>query len=166
MYRLIYNELSLIIDPPPSELKIEIIANVLCEIPSENLEHFNMTDLRDIIQSCGNMDIPDDYDERVKKFFSRECPICFGSYTNSYMQEMFLCTHKCCLECVKNHYRNAVAEISDLESLNKLTCFEEAHPITEDTKMNFFTFLGTKVDKYFFLFLQIKSFDLDESMVY
>jgi hypothetical protein len=67
------------------------------------------------------------------------------------MQEMFLCTHTCCLDCAKDYYRGVIKEIKDPESLKKLTCFQELHEISDDVKMNFFNFLGTKVISIFLL---------------
>lgn len=164
---MIFSELSLIIGPQ-SSLKIEILANVLCALPYDNFEHLNMIDLRDIVLSCDDRAIPENFEERVKKALSKDCAICGSSYPNSYMQEMFLCSHLCCLDCVKQYYRSVVSQISDVKSLNRLTCFQESHPITEDVRLNFFNYLGTKVNEQSPVRRErvLKMMDLDEPMVY
>lgn len=146
MYRLIFNELSSIIGPQ-SILKIEILSDVLCTIPLDNLEQLNISDIRDIIRSCDDRYIFENFDELVTKRLSRECQICTGEYPNSYMQEMFLCNDACCLDCVKNYYRGVIADITDVKSLNRLTCIINPVEITEEVKLNFFNWLGTKVKK-------------------
>jgi hypothetical protein len=144
MYRLIYTELSRIVQGL-SAVKIELLAYALCEVPFDSLEHLNVVDIRDILNSCSNTQIREDFQENAVKLLSLECPICGGSYPRSRMETMFLCGHMCCLTCIKEYYRNTIKEIRDSRALNKLTCFEEAHEISEDVKLNFFQHLGTQV---------------------
>ena len=144
MYRLIFSELSRIIGPQ-SVLKIEVLANAICQAPVDSIEQLGMADVRDIILSCDDTRIADDFLENTMKFLASECPTCMSSYPRSRMETMFLCTHQCCTDCVKMYYRTAIAQIQDSASLNKLTCFIEAHQIDEDVKLNFFNYLGTKV---------------------
>jgi hypothetical protein len=150
MYRLIFSELSKVIGPQ-SELKMEILANGLCEAPADSIQRLNMVDIRDIVLSCGDRAIPDNFRDTVMKFLSTECPICTEFYPRSRMEEMFLCRCTCCLDCVKDYYRGVIKEIKDPESLKRLTCFQELHEISDDVKMNFFNFLGTKVISIFLL---------------
>jgi hypothetical protein len=144
MFRLVFSELSKIIGQQ-SELKIEILANVLCEVPVDSIQHLNMVDLRDTVLSCNDRNIPDNFRDHAMKFFATDCPICYNSFPGSRMEEMFLCTHRCCLDCVKGYYRGAIKEIKDVRSLKRLTCCVEPLDISDDVKMNFFNFLGTKV---------------------
>lgn len=144
MFRLLYTELSRIIRDL-SALKIELLAYALCETPLESFEHLSIIDIRDIVNSCGNREIRDDFQEKARQLLAIECPMCFGSYPRSRMESMFLCNHSCCVDCAKNYYRGAVKDIGDSTSLNKLTCFCEHLPITDDVRWNFFQFLGAKV---------------------
>lgn len=75
-----------------------------------------------------------------------DCVICGGSYPRRCMEKMFLCDHTCCIECIKGYYRVTVAEIRDPSSLQRLTCCMEPVPILEDVKLEFFQYLGTKVN--------------------
>ncbi len=144
MFRLVFSELSKIIGQQ-SELKIEILANVLCEVPADSIQHLNMVDIRDIVLSCADTRIHDNFRDHAIKFLATDCPICGEYFPRSRMEEMFLCRHTCCLDCVKRYYRGVIKEIKDVQSLKKLTCFEETLDISDDVKMNFFNFLGTKV---------------------
>lgn len=145
MYRLIYSELSRIVGPQ-SYIKIEILANALCEVPRDSLEHLTMSDIRDILRSCKDTEIREDFRDNVVRSLSMECLACSGSYPRSHMERMFLCDHTCCLDCIKIYYRTTIAEIRDPESLKKLTCCMEPHEISDDVKLNFFQYLGTKVN--------------------
>jgi hypothetical protein len=144
MYRLIYSELLSIVGPQ-SMLKIEILAYALCEVSSESLGYLNMADIRDILRSCKDTEIDENFRDNVIKSLSADCPICGDSYPRSHMEKMFLCDHTCCLNCVKRYYRGTVKEIRDLKSLKKLTCFMEEHEISDEVKLNFFQWLETKV---------------------
>jgi len=149
MYRLIYSELSRIVGPQ-SYIKIEILADALCEVPPDSLEHLTMSDIRDILRSCKDTEIHEDFRQDVIKCLSQECQICFGSFPRSHMERMFLCDHTYCLDCTKMYYRSTVKEIRDPKSLRKLTCVMEEHEILEEVKLNFFQYLGTKVSYHSF----------------
>ena len=144
MFRVIFSELSHIIGPQ-SVLKIEILANALCEAPEESINELGMVDIRDIVLSCDDTRIPDNFQQSTFKALAIECPLCAMPYPRSRMEEMFLCRHICCVDCIKGYYRNAIATIRDSGSLKKLTCFTEEIEINDDVKLNFFNFLGTKV---------------------
>jgi len=141
---MIYSELSRIVGRQ-SMLKIEILAYALCEVPSENLEYLNMSDIRDILRSCKDTEIREDFRDYVVKSLSMECPICTSSFPRSHMEKMFLCDHTCCLDCIKIYYRSTVKEIGDPKALKRLTCFIEQHDILDEVKLNFFQYLGAKV---------------------
>lgn len=144
MFRVIFSELSQIIGPQ-SVLKIEILANALCEAPEESIKELSMVDIRDIVLSCDDTRIPDNFEQNTSKALALDCPVCAMPFPRSRMEEMFLCRHICCVNCIKEYYRNAIATIQDSGSLKKLTCFTEEIEITDEVKMNFFNFLGTKV---------------------
>ncbi|UJR09583.1 hypothetical protein I4U23_013818 [Adineta vaga] len=147
MFRLIYNELCRI-SRNLSPVKIELIAYALYKVSLESLEHLNIIDIRDIIKSCDDREIRDDFQDSVMKLLSLECPICSGLYPRSQMETMFLCDHQCCLSCIKQYYRDTIKAIRNPESLNKLTCFQE-HILDDDVRLNFFQYLGTKLNQWF-----------------
>ena len=147
MHRLIYSELSRIVREL-SSLKIELLAYALCKVSLESLEYLNVVDIRDIINSTSNTQIREDFQDNTIKSLSLECPICGGSYPRSRMETMFLCNHMCCLTCVKEYYRNTIKEIRDSRALQKLTCFDGGHEISDDVKLNFFQYLGAKVSDF------------------
>jgi hypothetical protein len=126
MYRLLYSELSRIIGRQLS-VKIEMLASMLCELSLESIENL------------------DNFRTHAMNSLSIVCSICTISFPRSQMETMFLCEHICCLICIKNYYRNNIIQIGDYQSLNRLTCFQEAHQITNETKMNFFIHLESKV---------------------
>jgi hypothetical protein len=74
-----------------------------------------------------------------------ECLICACEYSRSRMETMFLCDHTCCLDCIKVYYEIAIKEITNAESLKRLTCFVEAHELSDDLEWGFFQYLETKV---------------------
>jgi hypothetical protein len=150
MHRLIFSELSKIVGPQ-STFKIEALANALCEVSPSNLKYLKVADIRDILRSCSDTRIPDNFGDNLMRSLSMECPICSGSYPRSFMEEMYLCSHTCCLDCVKQYYRNAIKGIKDPKSLNRLTCFQEEHEITDEIKLNFFQHIGTKVSYFSFV---------------
>ncbi|CAF4267887.1 unnamed protein product, partial [Adineta steineri] len=148
MFRLIYSELSYIIRNL-STLKVELLAYALCKVSSETLQHLTMVDIRDIIKSCDNTHIREDFQDNAIKSLSLECIVCGDTFPRSRMESMFLCDHICCLTCTKQYYRITIKEITDRQALNRLTCVLEAHPLAEDNTKFFFQFLGTKLNQWF-----------------
>ena len=140
MYRLLFSELSRIF-VPQSPVKIECVARALCTVPMDMLEYLHISDLKNILLSDG-----DNYETIVSKFLAVECPICSDSFPLSRIENMFLCEHVCCVDCIKRHYRVAIDAIQDPRSLATLTCYEN-HPLPEDLdeRMNFFSCLQIKV---------------------
>lgn len=147
---MLFSELSRIVDFK-SSLKIEILSYVLCEVDADSLEYITMSDIRDILRSCKDTEIPENYRDNVFKYLSVECPMCGGTFPRSHIEKMFLCEHICCLDCTKIYYRMVVKEIRDADSLKRLTCCSEAHDIPDDVKMHFFPYLGTKVHFHSFI---------------
>lgn len=150
MFRVIFSELSQIIGPQ-SVLKIEILANAICEAPAESINELGMIDIRDIVLSCDDTRIPENFQPNTFKALAIECPMCAMPFPRSRMEEMFLCRHICCVDCIKQYYRHTIAKIQDSGSLKKLTCFMEEIDINDDVKLNFFNYLGTKVIHLLFL---------------
>jgi hypothetical protein len=144
MYRLLYSELSRIIGRQLS-VKIEMLASMLCELSLESIENLDIVTIRDILRSSGDLQLHDNFRTHAMNSLSIVCSICTISFPRSQMETMFLCEHICCLICIKNYYRNNIIQIGDYQSLNRLTCFQEAHQITNETKMNFFIHLESKV---------------------
>ena len=144
MYRLIYTELSKIVGRQ-SPLKIELLAYALCKVPSNTLQYLNMADIKDIIRSCPDTQIHDSFQDYAIRSLSTDCPICSESFPRSRMETMFLCDHMCCVTCAKDYYRLTIKQIRDSGALKKLTCFQEELEISEETKLNFFQYLGSKV---------------------
>lgn len=140
MHRLLYSELSCVIDRQ-LPVKIETLASILCELPLESIENLDIASIKDILR----LQFDDTFRERVKNILSLVCPICAVYFPRSQMETMYLCDHMCCLDCIKTYYRNNINKIGDCQSLNRLTCFHVAHPITEEGKMDFFIYLGAKV---------------------
>lgn len=125
------------------EIKIETIAGIFCNLPMDDLENLDVATIR----SLCSREFDGYFIDNANKLFSNMCPICGGSFPRSQMETMYLCSHMCCLECLKNYYRNNICRITDARSLNQLTCFQEAHDITTDTKLDFFQYLGSKVSE-------------------
>ena len=144
MHRLLYSELSCIIGRQ-LPVTMETLALILCELPLESIENLDIATIKDILRSSGASQFHDNFRVHAMNTLALECPICAVYFPRSQMETMYLCDHKCCLECTKNYYRNNINKIGDSQSLNRLTCFQEAHPITEETKMDFFIYLGAKV---------------------
>jgi hypothetical protein len=144
MYRLIYTELSKVVGRQ-SALKIEFLAYAICKVSPDSLQHLNMVDIKDILRSTGDTQIREDFQENAIKTLSMECPICMESFPRSRMEIMFLCNHTCCLNCAKDYYRRTIKEIRDSAALKKLTCFQEEHEISEEIRLNFFQYIGSKV---------------------
>ena len=142
MCRLLYSELFHRIGPQ-STVKIETLASILCESSAETIENLDLATIKNIL--CSSSDFHDGFGSHAMSFLSMTCPICTGSYPRTQMETMFLCDHKCCLGCVKQYYRSTIHEITDSNSLNRLTCFQEAHEITAETKLDFFIHLDSKV---------------------
>jgi hypothetical protein len=61
------------------------------------------------------------------------------------MERMFLCRHALCIGCTKRFYRASIKEITNAESLKRLTCFVDNHELSDDIKWDFFQYLETKV---------------------
>ena len=139
MYRLLFSELSQRIDRQ-LDIKIEMIARILCELPMDNL------DVPTIRALC-TLPLDGYFVENAKQLFSNVCPICSDTFPRSQMETMFLCGHMCCLDCLKGYYRSIIPAIQDRRSLNQLTCFQEAHEITAENKLYFFQSLESKVSK-------------------
>lgn len=146
MFRLLDSELSPIVNNLFPVL-IEMLASALCRVPLESLEHLNITDIRDIVKSCNNGNIPNNFEDDTVKLLSLECPICACLFPRSCMEVMYLCNHMCCSECIKTYYRTTITTIESSDCLKRLACFDEPHEISEDVKLNFFQHLGTKVRK-------------------
>ncbi|CAF0811038.1 unnamed protein product [Rotaria sp. Silwood1] len=148
MYRLLYSELSKVIGRQVP-VKIETIASVLCELDMEPIENLDIAAIKNILCSSNDSEFSDNFRTNAIALLSMACPLCFTSFPRSQMETMFLCDHKCCSACVKNYYRATISIIQDYKSLNKLTCFMEQHEITNDTEMNFFTYLEAKLNQWF-----------------
>ncbi|CAF0734969.1 unnamed protein product [Adineta steineri] len=147
IYRLLYSELSHTIGPQIS-VKIEMFASILCQSSlSESIENLDMASIKNIL--CSSNDLHDGFETHAMNALSMMCPICTNSFPQTQMETMFLCNHKCCLECAKSHYKITINEITDFQSLNKLTCFQEAHEIINETKDNFFAYLDLKLRQWF-----------------
>ena len=140
---MIYSELSHAVSKQ-SELQIELFADVLWKVPLDSLEYLNLKDIQDILRSCSQTELYY-FQENAAKLLSTECPICGNSFPCSRMETMFLCHHICCLDCAKNYYRGTIPQIRDSQTLKKLTCFENAVELTDETKLNFFQYLESKV---------------------
>lgn len=124
-------------------LTIEILASLLCELPIGALANLDMVTIKNILSS-GSSGIHDDFRAYALSLLSVDCEICFESYPRSQMETMLLCSHKCCLGCLKEYYRNNVNNINT-GSVNILTCCFEHHEITNETHQTFFTCLEAKV---------------------
>ncbi|CAF1251018.1 unnamed protein product [Rotaria sordida] len=148
MYRLIYSELSTVIGRQ-SVLKIELLAYALCKVSSNSLEHLSMADIKDILRSSSDTEIHENFQDNAIKSLSMECPICTESYPRSRMETMFLCGHMCCLTCARDYYRSTIQQIRDPQALKKLTCYDEELEIADDVKLNFFQYLGSKLNQWF-----------------
>ncbi|CAF3657312.1 unnamed protein product [Rotaria sordida] len=148
MYRLIYSELSNVIGRQ-SVLKIELLAYALCKVSSNSLEHLSMADIKDILRSSSDTEIHENFQDNAIKSLSMECPICTESYPRSRMETMFLCGHMCCLTCARDYYRSTIQQIRDPQALKKLTCYDEELEIADDVKLNFFQYLGSKLNQWF-----------------
>ncbi|CAF3626101.1 unnamed protein product [Rotaria sp. Silwood1] len=147
MYRLIYSELSHIIGQQFG-LKIELFSYALCKVSVASLEHISIADIKDIC-SIKDTAIHENFQDNAIKFLSMECPVCCDSFPRSRMETMYLCNHMCCLTCAQDYYRNAIQEIRDPQALKKLTCFQEEIEISDDVKLNFFQYLGSKLNQWF-----------------
>ncbi|CAF1129583.1 unnamed protein product [Adineta ricciae] len=148
LFRLIYSELSRIVHNL-FPVQIEMLASALCRVPLVSLQHLNITDIRDIIKSCDNGNIPNDFEDDAVKLLSLECPICLDSFPRSNMEVMFLCNHICCSGCIKDYYRATITTIESADCLKRLACFQEQHEIPEEVKLNFFQYLETKLNQWF-----------------
>ena len=87
----------------------------------------------------------DNFRKNAINLLSINCPICNNYFPLTKIETMFLCNHKCCLNCLKAYYRVNVKQIQDSQSLHGLTCFQAVHKIEDDMSMNFFTWLNRKV---------------------
>jgi hypothetical protein len=125
------------------EIKIETIAQTFFNLPVDELENLDLATIR----SLCSLSFDGYFHDNAKQLFANMCPICTGKFPRSQMETMFLCDHMCCLECLKNYYRSKIRVIEDARSLNQLTCFQEAHVISIETKLDFFQYLGSKVSR-------------------
>ena len=144
MFRLLYSELSNVVGPQ-SVVKIELFAYALCDASPDTLKFLYMIDVKDILRTTSDTQINENFRENALKSLSIECPVCCESFPRGRMETMYLCDHVCCLDCIKRYYRGAIKEIGDPQSLSKLTCFLEPVPISDNVKLNFFQYLGSKV---------------------
>jgi hypothetical protein len=144
MYRLLYSELLHRIGQQ-SPVKIETLAGILCKSSSESIENLDMATIKNILGSDSSFN--DNFGSHATNSLSIQCPICTASFPRTQMETMFYCLHECCLECLKNYYRNTISQIVNYQSLKKLTCFLEEHEITEDVddRNLFFVVLRSKV---------------------
>jgi hypothetical protein len=140
MSRLLYSEFSSVIGQQ-IPVQIETLASILCEeLSTDSIENLDIAAIKNIFPTNTNSGFNDDFRANIIKSLSIMCPICANSYPRNQIETMYLCTHTCCLGCIKDYYRETVKTVQDLQSLNKLTCFQETHPIVEDVKMNFFQY--------------------------
>ncbi|CAF3298632.1 unnamed protein product [Rotaria socialis] len=148
MFRLIYSELSNVVGPQ-SGVKIELFAYALCDVSPDTLKYLYMIDVKDILRTTNDTEINENFRDNAFKSLSIQCPMCFESYPRGRMETMYLCDHVCCLDCIKQYYRGAIKEIREPQSLLKLTCFQELKPISDDVKLNFFQYIGSKFSQWF-----------------
>ncbi|CAF3343835.1 unnamed protein product [Rotaria socialis] len=147
IHRLLISEISNVMGPQ-APVKIEMISSVLCELSLDAIGSLNIAAVKNLVTL--NKEIQSDsFRKDAINALSTTCPICLTTVPRNQMETMFLCDHMCCLECLKIYYQNTIREIEDHKSLNRLTCFSEAHELTNDTKMNFFTYLEAKFRQWF-----------------
>jgi hypothetical protein len=144
MYRLLYSELSHILGRQV-DVKIEMFTLMLCELPLENIENLDIATIKNILCSSDGSQINDNFQIHAMNALPKTCPICLGIFPLGQMENMFLCDHMCCLDCLKGYYRSNIDKIQDHQSINLLTCFHEPHEITNETHHTFFTYLEAKV---------------------
>ena len=144
MCRLLYGEVFHILGSQ-SLVKIELFARQICDLPADRVENLDITTIRTVLTSGDGVRIPDNFIENAGNLLSTPCPICYNSFPPSQMQAMYLCTHRCCLTCLKGHYRTAINGIQGRATLNTLTCFDTPHPIAHEVHHDFFIYLGAKV---------------------
>lgn len=145
MYRALYTELLPILGPSCSA-KIEVFLRQICDSPVDRVENLNITTIKTVLTSGNNTGMADNFAENATRLLPEPCPICLIAFPRDQMEVMFLCqNHRCCLPCLKNHYRTAINAIQGKATLNRLTCFHTPHPIEEDMHDNFFAYLNPKV---------------------
>ncbi|CAF1348064.1 unnamed protein product [Rotaria magnacalcarata] len=148
IFRLIYSELSNVVGPQ-SDVKIELFAYALCDASPDTLKYLYMIDVKDILRTTSDTQINENFRENAFNSLSIQCPLCLESFPRGRMETMYLCDHVCCLDCIKQYYRGAIKEIGEPQSLSKLTCFQELVPISDDVKLNFFQYIGSKFSQWF-----------------
>ena len=144
MYRVVYAELLPILGTR-SAAKIEMFIRQICDTSVDRVENLSIASIKDALTSGDDRGISDNFAENANRLLPEPCPTCLIAFPRDQMEVMFLCNHRCCLPCLKIHYRTAINAIQGKVTLNRLTCFHTPHPIGEDKHDEFFTYLNPKV---------------------
>jgi len=116
---------------------IDIFARMLCDKSSGEIKNIDITSVQAFLTASNATAMIDT--------FLVDCEVCYETYPRSRLESLFLCQHICCSDCMKEYYRTAINNVQDASSIGALTCYQERHPITEDTHHLFFTWLQTQV---------------------
>lgn len=144
MYRVLYAELFPILGAG-SQAKIEIFIRQICDSSVDRVENLSIATIKNVLTSGDGTGVADNFAENANRLLPEPCSVCLIAFPRDQMEVMFLCAHRCCLACLKNHYRTTVNGIQGKATLNRLTCFDTPHPIEEDKHDEFFRWLNPKV---------------------
>lgn len=116
----------------------------MSKLDLDALERVTVADLKDVMNYEDTLE--DSIETRIRAALGISCLICGDIFPRSCIETFYLCDHQCCTDCLRGYYQGVFAEITDANSLSKLTCYE-AHdlPNDPDIRLNFFPHLENLV---------------------